>query len=71
MLKIKCRRGAVEIEITDEPIAKFFCHYDNCQAVHGAAYVPESVYPANAVRVTRGDPMTWKLKRSPAPLYLP
>jgi len=63
--KIECRCGAVEIEITSEPIAQFYCHCDDCQAVHGGAYAPESAYRADAVRVTRGEPLTWKLKRNP------
>jgi hypothetical protein len=33
--------------------------------MHGAAYVPESVYPANAVKVARGTPVSWTLKRNP------
>ncbi len=65
MTTIHCRCGAVEIEINAEPIVQLFCHCDDCQAVHGGAYVPESVYPADAVKVVRGDPMAWKLKRSP------
>jgi hypothetical protein len=28
-------------------------------------YAPESVYPADAVKIVRGDPTTWKLKRNP------
>ena len=28
-------------------------------------YVPESAYPADAVRVVRGEPMAWTLKRNP------
>ena len=36
-----------------------------CQVVHGACYVPESVYPASAVTVVRGEPTAWKLKRNP------
>jgi hypothetical protein len=65
MTKVQCRCGAVEIEISAEPIVQFFCHCDDCQAVHGGAYAPESVYPADAVKVVRGDPMAWKLKRNP------
>jgi len=65
MTKFECRCGTVEVEITSEPIAQFFCHCDDCQAVHGGAYAPESAYAADAVKVTRGDPMTWKLKRNP------
>jgi hypothetical protein len=62
---VPCRCGATEIEIAGEPLAQFFCHCDDCQAVHGAAYAPESAYRTEAVRVTRGDPLTWKLKRNP------
>ena len=36
MTKVQCRCGAVEIEITAKPIVQFFCHCDDCQAVHGA-----------------------------------
>jgi hypothetical protein len=55
-LHIQCRCGALGLEIAGEPIAQFFCHCDDCQAMHGAAYVSESVYPASSVRVTRGNP---------------
>jgi hypothetical protein len=65
MTKVQCRWGAVGIEIKAEPIVQFFCHCDDCQAVHGGAYSPESVYPADAVKVVRGDPMSWKPKRNP------
>jgi hypothetical protein len=33
--------------------------------MHGAAYVPESVYPASAVQIVRGQASSWKLKRNP------
>jgi len=65
MTEIECRCGAVKLEIAGEPVVQFYCHCDDCQAVHGAAYVPESVYPAEAVRVVRGEPLTWRLKRNP------
>jgi hypothetical protein len=68
MIKVQCRCGAVEVEITAEPIVQFYCHCDDCQAVHGGAYAPESVYPADAVKVVRGDPTTWRLKRIHASL---
>ena len=65
MTKIQCRCGATELEISADPIVQFYCHCDDCQAVHGGAYAPESVYPADDVKVVRGDPMAWKLKRNP------
>lgn len=65
MSKIQCRCRAPEIEIAAEPLVQFFCHCDDCRAVHGDAYVPESAYPAGAVKVVRGEPLTLKLKRGP------
>ncbi len=65
---VACRCGAVQLELTGEPIVQFYCHCDDCQALHGAAYVPESVYPASAVRILRGNPNTWTLKRNPRAL---
>ena len=51
--------------MTGEPLVQFYCHCDDCQAVHGAAYAPESVYPSDAVTVVRGGPKAWTLKRNP------
>jgi hypothetical protein len=65
---VACRCGEVQLELTGEPIVQFYCHCDDCQALHGAAYVPESVYPAAAVKVLRGNPNTWTLKRNPRTL---
>jgi len=60
-----CRCGAVAIEATGEPFAQFYCHCDDCQALHGAAYVPEAVYEADAVTVVQGNPVLWTLKHNP------
>jgi hypothetical protein len=65
MKTIACRCGNVEIEISAAPIAELYCHCDDCQAVHGAAYVPESVYRADDVKIVKGEPSHWALKRSP------
>nr|WP_197495738.1 GFA family protein [Acidihalobacter yilgarnensis] len=46
-------------------MAQFFCHCDDCQAAHGAAYVPESVYRADEVMVVKGEPAAWALERNP------
>ena len=53
-MTVACRCGAVEIEISGESVAQFYCHCDDCQIVHGGAYAPESVYLADAVRIVRG-----------------
>lgn len=62
---VKCRCGNIEIEIIKDPIAQFFCHCDDCQVVHGAAYVPESVYSSDSINVIKGKPASWTLKRNP------
>lgn len=53
------------MDVLSEPIAQFYCHCDDCQTAHGAAYVPESVYPAEAVKIVKGEPAAWTLKRNP------
>ncbi|HTB78890.1 MAG TPA: GFA family protein [Polyangiaceae bacterium] len=65
MTEIQCRCGAVHIELAGEPMAQFFCHCDDCQAVHGAAYIPVALYPMSAVKVTTGTPKSWKLRTMP------
>lgn len=65
MTEIECRCGTVRVELSGEPIAQFFCHCDDCQAVHGAAYIPVAMYPADAVKVTRGRPSVWRLRETP------
>jgi len=59
---ITCPCGAIELELRGEPRACLYCHCDDCQLVHSAAYVPVVVYANTAVRVTRGVPLQWKLK---------
>lgn len=59
---ITCLCGAIRLALSGEPIAQFYCHCDDCRAVHGAAYLPIAMYPADAVRVTHGTPNMWALK---------
>jgi hypothetical protein len=61
-LDIQCPCGHVGVELRGEPLGHLYCHCDDCQAVHGAAYVPVAVYPADAVTVTRGEPIVWARK---------
>ena len=52
---IVCRCGGVRAELDGPHVAQFYCHCDDCQAVHGAAYVSIALYPAAAVRVVAGE----------------
>jgi hypothetical protein len=65
MIEIQCLCGGVAVELLGEPAAQFFCHCDDCQAVHGAAYVPVAMYPASGVKIVRGEPAAWKLRQTP------
>ncbi len=64
-MRIQCRCANIELEVSGPPVAQFYCHCDDCQAMHGAAYVPESVYPADAVTIVKGQAASWTLKRNP------
>lgn len=61
-VEVQCRCGTIELRISGEPIAQCYCHCDDCQSAHGAAYVPAALYPAQAVEVTRGEPIPMVVK---------
>jgi hypothetical protein len=63
--EVACRCGEVRIDVSGEPVDQFYCHCDDCQAISGGAYLGVAIYPASAVRVTRGQPRTWKYKTMP------
>lgn len=60
-----CLCGAVKLSLDGDPVVQFYCHCDDCQAVHGAAYVSIAVFPAHAVKVTQGQPVTWTYETLP------
>ncbi len=60
--EVQCLCGTVKLRLEGGPIAQFYCHCDDCQAVHGGAYVPRAVYPVDAVTVLRGETTAWTLK---------
>jgi hypothetical protein len=58
---VRCGCGAVEVQLTGEPMAQYVCHCDDCQAVHGKAY-SVALYEVSAVAVTRGEIGVFTLK---------
>jgi hypothetical protein len=58
----KCRCGAIALKITGNPVVQLYCHCNDCQAAHGAAYVLSAIYPASAVEVARGKPTPMVVK---------
>jgi hypothetical protein len=61
-VEIECLCGAIRVQLDGEPVAHFYCHCDDCQAVHGAPCIPVAMYRANAVKIIHGAPSTWKLR---------
>lgn len=49
-----CFCGAVEIEVTGEPLEMGYCHCRSCRAYSGAPVVAFTLWPPERVRVTRG-----------------
>jgi len=62
--RVRCGCGAVEVQLTGEPMSQYVCHCDDCQAVHGKAY-PVALYAASAVGVTHGETSTFALRTTP------
>jgi hypothetical protein len=64
IITVQCSCGAVEIRITGKTMLQYFCHCDDCQAVHGKAYAC-SLYPAPGVSIVRGETDVFTLRTSP------
>jgi len=62
---IQCLCGAVRLELTGEPLAQFYCHCDDCQLMHNAAYVPAAMYRVANTRLVSGELLFWKSKVTP------
>jgi len=53
--KGQCFCGAVEVEVSGDPAAQGYCHCESCRRVAGAPVRGFTLWPADAVRVTRGE----------------
>ncbi len=65
MFETKCRCGAVKLRITGEPVVQLFCHCQDCQAAHDAAYAAAAIYPAASVEVIAGEPRPQVIRATP------
>jgi hypothetical protein len=63
--EIQCLCGEIVVRLSGEPIAQVYCHCDDCQAAHGAAYVATMAYPAAAVEIVKGQPVALTIKAVP------
>jgi len=62
---LQCRCGAVQFDVAGPPLVQLYCHCDDCQAAHGAAYVASAIYPAQQVSVVRGEPVAASVRHTP------
>ena len=60
--EIQCLCGAVKLELSGVAVAHFYCHCDDCQRGHGAAYLPAAMYRTPQTRLVAGQPALWALK---------
>lgn len=47
-----CFCGAIQVEVTGEPIDMGYCHCQSCRSYSGAPFVAFTIWPADKVRVT-------------------
>lgn len=52
-----CRCGATEIEVTAPPLLTAACHCRGCQKMSASAFSLTAMFPAQAFRVVRGEPV--------------
>jgi hypothetical protein len=54
-----CHCGAVRYEIEGDALTHALCHCIDCRRHAGAPMVAWTMYPASAVKVTKGQPKTY------------
>lgn len=64
-LEVKCLCGSVVLKLTGESVVQAYCHCDDCQAAHGAAYVATAAYPSQAVELIKGQLTPLIIKTAP------
>lgn len=63
--QVGCLCGDVRLRLEGAPVMQFYCHCDDCQAVHGAPYVGVVMFPSAAVAVEHGEPTLYTHKTLP------
>lgn len=56
-----CHCGAIRYQVEGDPIVHALCHCTDCRRSAGAPMVAWTMYPATAVKVTKGTP---KIRKS-------
>jgi hypothetical protein len=59
-----CFCGSVEVEATGAPVDMGYCHCTSCRHYSGAPLVAFTIWPADAVRVTRGAELIGRFNKT-------
>ncbi len=54
-----CHCGAVRYEVEGEPLTHALCHCSDCRRHSGAPMVGWTMYPEQALKITRGSPKVY------------
>lgn len=63
-ISVTCLCGSVVLGLSGKSLIQAYCHCDDCQAAHGAAYVMTAAYPASAVEVQAGQIVPLVIERT-------
>lgn len=53
--KGQCFCGQVEVEVTGDAAVQGYCHCESCRSMSGAPIRGFTLFPADAVRITKGE----------------
>lgn len=55
-----CHCGAIRYEVEGEPLTHALCHCSDCRRHSGAPMVGWTMYPHQAVTITKGEPQVYE-----------
>lgn len=55
-----CHCGAIRYEVEGEPLTHALCHCSDCRRHSGAPMVGWTMYPHEAIKITKGTPKTYE-----------
>lgn len=55
-----CHCGAVRYEVSGEPLTHALCHCSDCRRNSGAPMVGWTMYPKEALKITKGTPQVYE-----------
>lgn len=62
---VSCLCGNIRLRVSGEPVAQFYCHCDDCQAVTGGAFFRVALFAADCVAIVGHGISSWTYKTLP------